>query len=101
MTSLRFTQSAENDLLEAWLYVAENSPDAADRMLDQIETEARKLLEQPRLGRSREDLAPNLRSWPTHTPYILYYIHDTQGIIIVRALHHARDLAGIGTWPVQ
>ena len=41
MGSLRFSASAENDLLEAWLYVAEDSLDAADRLVDQIEAEAR------------------------------------------------------------
>ena len=30
MGSLRFSASAENDLLEAWLYVAEDSLDAAE-----------------------------------------------------------------------
>jgi len=37
MASLRFTSSAENDLLEAWRYVAEDNIAAADHMLDQIE----------------------------------------------------------------
>ena len=50
MATLRFSASAENDLLEAWLYVAEDSISAADKMLDQIDAEARKLIEQPRRG---------------------------------------------------
>jgi toxin ParE1/3/4 len=33
---VRPSASAENDLLEIWLYVAEDSVDAADRLLDQI-----------------------------------------------------------------
>lgn len=40
MASLRFTRSAENDLLEAWLYVAEENPVAADRLIDRIEAES-------------------------------------------------------------
>ena len=40
--------SAEADLLEAWLYIAEDSIEAADRLLDQIDSEARTLLMQPK-----------------------------------------------------
>jgi toxin ParE1/3/4 len=34
MAELLYSASAESDLLEAWLYVAEDSVAAADRMLD-------------------------------------------------------------------
>lgn len=40
MRKVFYTASAENDLLEAWLYAAEDSVTAAGRMLDQIEAEA-------------------------------------------------------------
>ncbi len=39
MAQVFYFASAENDLLEAWLYVAESSIPSADRMLDQIEAE--------------------------------------------------------------
>ena len=95
MAAVLYSASAENDLLEAWLYVADNSVSAADRMLDQIETDATRLLDQPMMGRERRELAPGLRSWPTSTPYILFYIPTTQGITVVRVLHHARDIPAI------
>lgn len=97
--TLRFSASAENDLLEAWLFIAEDNPDAADSILDQIEADARKLLLQPKMGRSRDELAGGLRSWPTATPYVLFYFADAQGILIARVLHHARDLPAIDHWP--
>jgi toxin ParE1/3/4 len=50
MATLRFSAGAENDLLEAWLYVAEDSISVADQMLYQIDAEARKLLDQPLMG---------------------------------------------------
>ncbi len=101
MASLRFTSSAENDLLEAWLYIAESNITAADHMLDQIEAQARQLLSQPRMGRAREELASGLRSWPTSTPYLLFYFLDETGIVIARVLHHARDLPSIDDWPTH
>jgi plasmid stabilization system protein ParE len=96
---VRHSASAENDLLEAWLYVAEENIGAADRLLDQIDAEARTLLMQPKMGRVRDDLAVGLRSWPTSTPYILFYFADAYGITLARVLHHARDVPAIGNWP--
>lgn len=86
-------------MLEAWLYIAEDSIDAADRLLDRIDAEARALLNQPKMGRTRDELATGLRSWPTSTPYILFYFLDTDGITIARVLHHARDMPAIWSWP--
>ena len=99
MSKVRRSASAENDLLEAWLYIAEDSIDSADRLLDQIETEMGRLLMQPEMGRIREDLAAGLRSWPTSTPYILFYFAESDGITIARVLHHARDVPAIWNWP--
>lgn len=99
--NIRHSASAENDLLEAWLYIAEDSIDAADRLLDRIDAEARTLLMQPKMGRMRDELAAGLRSWPTSTPYILFYFVDADGITIARVLHHARDVPAIGNWPRQ
>ncbi|MGB9496167.1 MAG: type II toxin-antitoxin system RelE/ParE family toxin [Azonexus sp.] len=101
MGSLRFSASAENDLLEAWLYVAEDSLDAADRLVDQIEAEARMLVLQPKMGRARDELATGLRSWPTSMPYTVFYFADAQGIVVARVLHYARDLPAIDNWPAH
>ncbi|MCL4682944.1 MAG: type II toxin-antitoxin system RelE/ParE family toxin [Rhodocyclaceae bacterium] len=99
MKALRYTDSAENDLLEAWLFIAEDNPQAADHIVDTIDSEARKLLAHPRVGRERPELHDGLRSWPTSTPYILFYIVDGSSVTIVRVLHHARDIAAIADWP--
>ena len=101
MTSLRFTASAENDLLDAWLFVAADNPPAADRLLDRLEAAARQLLKHPHLGRVRNELALGLRSWPTDTTYLLFYFTDEQGIVVARVLHHARDVPAINDWPQQ
>lgn len=101
MASLRFTRSAESDLLEAWLYVAEENPIAADHLIDKIEAEGLNLLAHPELGRPRNELAKGLRSWPTSTPYILFYFLDASGVIVARVLHHARDVPHIDLWPTH
>ena len=92
MARVTLAQSARIDLLEAWLYVAEENQQAADRMLDAIDKEARTLLRQPLMGRARPELADGVRSGPTSTPYILFYLADDEGITVLRVLHHARDI---------
>ncbi|NMG46318.1 type II toxin-antitoxin system RelE/ParE family toxin [Aromatoleum toluvorans] len=90
-----YTASAQADLLEAWLFIAEENPVAADRVLDAIEQEASSLLSNPLMGRLRPELAAGVRSWPTATPYILFYLADRGGITVLRVLHHARDIQQI------
>ena len=40
MAGVVFTQSAQTDLLEAWLFIAEENQTAADRTLDAIAHQA-------------------------------------------------------------
>ncbi len=93
---LRYTQSAQSDLLEAWLFVAEENLTAADKLLDQIDREVATLLLQPLMGRARPELAVGLRSWPVSTSYVLFYVVDTENLTVVRVLHHARDIRQFG-----
>jgi plasmid stabilization system protein ParE len=90
--AVTFAQSAQTDLLEAWLFIAEENLIAADCMLDTIEQEAEILATQPLMGRARHDLAETIRSWPTSTSYILFYVAKADGVTVIRVLHHARDV---------
>lgn len=92
MLRIRFTQSAETDLLELWLSIAEENLVAADESLDTIQATVSLLGTQPEMGRVRPELADGLRSFPTRTPYIIFYVADAHGLLIVRVLHHARDI---------
>lgn len=91
MASVRYAQSAKTDLLEAWLFIAEEDLGAADGVVDAVEREAITLSLQPLMGRARPELGAGVRSWPTSTPYILFYVADDGGITVLRILHHARD----------
>jgi plasmid stabilization system protein ParE len=44
------------------------------------------------MGRTRPDLAEGLRSFPTRTPYLIFYLQDANSLLVVRVLHHARDI---------
>jgi len=92
MSRIRFTNSAEADLLELWLNIAEENPVAADESLDSIQATVSLLGTQPEMGRARPELADGLRSFPTRTPYIIFYVPDGDDLLVVRVLHHARDI---------
>lgn len=94
MPRIRFTSSAEADLLELWLTIAEENLVAADESLDSIQSTVSLLGSQPEMGRARPELVDGLRSIPTHTPYIIFYLPDADGLLVVRVLHHARDIDG-------
>ncbi len=95
MLKIFYTDLARADLIEAWLFVAEENLSAADRMLETIQACINLLAQQPLLGRERPELRAGLRSWPTSTPYILYYLPAPHSLTLVRVLHHARDVQSI------
>ena len=92
MHRLVFTERAQADLLEAWLFIAEDNPAAADKVLDTLEKEAKLLLVQPLMGRARPELGSAVRSWPSATPYVVFYEVDESELTVLRLLHHARDV---------
>jgi toxin ParE1/3/4 len=47
---------AENDLDEIWWYIAQDNPDNADKLLDDIEETSRKLARFADMGRNRDEL---------------------------------------------
>lgn len=92
----RYTKrpKAEADLLEIWLYIAQDSPRAADRLLDRIEAQCRLLADNPRLGRPRPEIAPDARAWIVGRYLVLYQEQDG-GIEVVRVVHGAREIRQI------
>jgi toxin ParE1/3/4 len=82
---------AETDLDEIWWYIAQDNPDAADRLLDKIEESCRTLSQFPNMGLSREELHPGLRSLPVGK-YIIFYIPIEGGIEVVRVLSGMMDI---------
>jgi len=89
----RITQApaAKADAVEIWAYIAQDNPDAADRLLNRFDDLFCLLASQPFLGKRIEELAPNLRVIPTGS-YLIFYRPTEDGIEIVRILHAARDI---------
>jgi toxin ParE1/3/4 len=85
------TARAEEDLIEIWLYIAEDNPVAADRLLDEIDRRILLLAENPYLGSAREDIAEDCRYSPVGNYLILYRIIPN-GIEVVRVVQGSRRL---------
>lgn len=82
---------AEADIDDLWWHIAQENPDAADRLLDTIAERCHALAHFPYIGISQEELMPALRSLPVGN-YLLYYLPLDDGIEVVRVLHGARDI---------
>jgi len=82
------------DLLEIWLYIAEDNPQAADALLDRIEDACAILAKSPRAGHARPELGTNVRSHPVGR-YMIFYRKVAGGIEVIRVLSGYRDLAGL------
>ncbi len=90
MSKVQRSAQAELDLIEIWLYIANDSPTPADKLLDQINSICKMLARSPYLGRSREELVPRLRSFPVGD-YLIFYRPTKTGIVVVRVLSGYRD----------
>ncbi|NEP43892.1 MAG: type II toxin-antitoxin system RelE/ParE family toxin [Okeania sp. SIO2H7] len=86
--------TARRDLREIKNYMAEYSLDAADRFLDAFEAKCRRLADFPEMGRSREELAANLRSLPVDK-YVIFYRPAKSGIQVERLLSGYRDFEAL------
>lgn len=86
---------AELDLIDIWHYIAtESSPERADGVYDRIEQAIKTLAEYPGMGRSRDELLPDLRSYPVGR-YVVYFFPLDDGIRVARILHGSRDIPAI------
>jgi toxin ParE1/3/4 len=94
MPSVVVRPRALADLADIWAYIAEDSVKHADRFAALINSEFRTLARQPLLGRSRPELATDLRSFPVGR-YVIFYVPLPKGIEIVRVLHGARDIESV------
>ncbi len=82
------------DLAEIWAYIAADSADQSDAFAALIDSKLQALARQPNMGRSRSELATDLRSFVVGR-YVIFYVPHSEGVEIVRVLHGARDIEAI------
>jgi toxin ParE1/3/4 len=91
MTRIIRKPAVQEDLDNIWLYIAQDNIAAADRIIDLFEEKCRMLADSPMIGRTRDELAPSLRSFPIGK-HIIFYRPVSGGIEIIRVLHGAQDI---------
>lgn len=96
MLKLIKSPKAEADLINIWLYIAEDQPENADRFLDRLDAAAMALAETPGMGVDRPSLSEGLKCFPVGN-YILYYRVKPPKLELVRVLSASRDIESF-TW---
>lgn len=91
MSYFKMLRKAEDDLLDIWLYIAEDNTQAADRVLRSINEKCHLLSQNSKLGPARPDIAPGMRYFVVGS-YLVLYREIAEGIEVVRVLHGARNL---------
>jgi toxin ParE1/3/4 len=74
-----------------WLYIAADSPSAADKFIDHVYEQCGTLCSSPEIGRNRDELIPGIRSLPVKRYLVFYRVTDGT-IEIVRILSGYRDI---------
>lgn len=87
---LEISPKAKRDMDGIWDYVADRNEAAADGLILRIRSALGILSEHPRLGTSRRELGPRMRSHVVR-PFVIYYRPFSDGILVVRVLHQSRD----------
>ena len=83
--------SAILDLEEIWEFIAEDSPDAADRVIEEIYEAIRGLASFPDSGHTRADLTSRpLRFW-TVRDFLVAYAGDERPLVVLSVLHGRRN----------
>ncbi|MEQ3692060.1 MAG: type II toxin-antitoxin system RelE/ParE family toxin [Thalassolituus sp.] len=86
---------AEADLIDIWLYVAEDQPINADRLLDRLNDAALLIADTPEMGVDRSVLSTDLKSFPVDN-YIVFYRVKPDVLELVRVLSSSRDISSVG-----
>ena len=94
MPKVVLLDQASEDLDEIWFYIAQDSPENADRFIDSTLKRCQMLAEHPDMGQDRDETLPDLQSFPVGN-YVIFYRATDDGIEIIRVLHGARDLPGL------
>lgn len=91
MTRFRLSGSAQSDLVDIRLYIAEHDPAAADRQMERFFRRFHLLGRNPEMGEMRLDLGPQLRVFSVGN-YVIVFRPIDDGIEVARVVSGFRDL---------
>ncbi len=91
MRVLSWRQTARDDLLAIIGYIADDNPDAAQELKDEIEARAAELTVYPQMYKSGR--VPGTREMVVRANYVVVYTEADGEVSVLRVLHVARQ------WP--
>ncbi len=91
MSGYALHPEAFNDLDEIRSYIAEDSPDAADRVIEELFDALRALALSPRQGFSRPDLCSRPLRFILVREYLIAYAPDEEPLWVVAVTHGRRN----------
>lgn len=91
MRNLSWELTARRDLNAIIAYIADDNPDAAERLLLEIETNISALQMQPKIWKPGR--IKGTREMIVRGNYIVFYTENDTDVLILRVLHAARN------WP--
>jgi len=91
--TVRLLPAAEEDLSQIVLFIAEDNPSAAEKLMNDIARKLGQLEKFPELGGipSDPDLAAAGYRFLVAGTYLIFYTLEPRSILIHRVLHGARD----------
>lgn len=94
MTRFDVAPEAIGDLQEIWNFIAQDSIEAADRVLEEFDHAFHQLAEMPGMGHLREDLTSRDVLFWTVRSYLVIY-RATVPLLVIAVLHGKRNVTKI------
>jgi plasmid stabilization system protein ParE len=82
---------AYTDLEEIWEYIASDSIDTADRVLEEIHDSIRSIVSFPHSGHARSDLTARPLRFRAVRDFLIVYAAEEQPLAVVAVLHGRRN----------
>lgn len=93
---VRFSEEAEEDLHETYVYIAERDGfERAEAVEKRLRIACQKLGDFPSRGSPRDELGPGLRSIPFERRATIYYRVTLENVDIMHIAWAGRDVSGI------
>lgn len=95
MVNIETSNHAKQDLIDIWLFIAEDNSRAADLFLDKLGKTVEKLANLPFIGLRKKELEliwpdKDIRLWPVDS-YIIVYENCSSSIRVLRVFNSSLD----------
>ena len=90
---LKVSELAEQDLLDLWKYISDDSEEQANKFIREIREYISSLLHFPNSGVQKNDIYQDIRVLVLKGYNIFYFINeDLEKIIVARVLHGSKEI---------